>query len=107
MRRQSASGGVRVAAVHLRLGPLSGVVEDALTFSFDVAAAGSAIEGARLVVEAVPLTVRCVPCAAERVIPTPQHLRCPVCGAPTPDVVRGTELELFALEVDDDVPTHC
>ncbi len=99
-------GGARIIAVHLRVGPLAGVVEDALTFSFDVVAADSAIAGARLVVEPVPLTAWCVPCAAERAIASPQHLRCPVCGAPTPEVRHGAELELFALEVDDDVPTH-
>jgi hydrogenase nickel incorporation protein HypA/HybF len=41
----------RVQALHVRLGPLAGVVKDALMFSFDVAAAGTAIEGARLEIE--------------------------------------------------------
>jgi hydrogenase nickel incorporation protein HypA/HybF len=35
-------GDVRVDALHLRLGPLSGVVREALVFSFDVAAEGTA-----------------------------------------------------------------
>lgn len=41
----------RVQALHLRVGSLSGVVRDALLFSFDVAAAGTLIEGAALKVE--------------------------------------------------------
>ena len=41
----------RVEALHLRMGSLSGVVRDALLFSFDVAAAGTLIEGASLKVE--------------------------------------------------------
>jgi hydrogenase nickel incorporation protein HypA/HybF len=41
----------RVQAVHLRLGLLSGVVREALVFSFDVASAGTSIEGAALRVE--------------------------------------------------------
>jgi len=40
-----------VQALHLRLGSLSGVVKDALVFSFDMAAAGTCIEGATLKVE--------------------------------------------------------
>ena len=40
-----------VQAVHLRLGSRSGVVKDALVFSFDVASAGTCIEGAALKVE--------------------------------------------------------
>jgi len=39
---------VSVKAVHVRIGPLSGVVPDALAFAFDIASSGSAIAGARL-----------------------------------------------------------
>jgi hydrogenase nickel incorporation protein HypA/HybF len=38
----------RIHALHLRVGSLSGVVKDALIFSFDAAAAGTCIEGASL-----------------------------------------------------------
>ena len=41
----------RVTAVHLRLGPLSGVVKDALLFSWDVACEGTPLEGAALQIE--------------------------------------------------------
>jgi|SRR5215210_374640 len=91
--------GVRVQALRLRLGALSGVVREALEFSFDLAAEGTAIEGARLDIEEVPVTVFCPECREPRQLPGIQHFRCPVCGAPTPEVVQGRELELFALEV--------
>ncbi len=99
-------GDVRVDALHLRLGPLAGVVEDALLFSFDLVAEGTAIHGARLAIEHVPLTVHCPRCDEERHPASIQHLRCPVCDPPTPDVLRGKELELFALEIHDVVPAH-
>jgi hydrogenase nickel incorporation protein HypA/HybF len=92
-------GGVRVEALRLKLGPLSGVVRDALLFSFDLAAAGTAVEGARLEIEDVPVVVFCQNCNTERPLPSIQHFRCPVCDTPTPDVVRGRELELTALAV--------
>jgi Zn finger protein HypA/HybF involved in hydrogenase expression len=44
-------GAVRVTAARVRVGRLSGVVPDALTFAFTVAADGTAIAGARLVIE--------------------------------------------------------
>jgi hydrogenase nickel incorporation protein HypA/HybF len=99
-------GDVRVDAVHLRLGPLSGVVEDALRFSFDLVADGTSVQGARLEIEHVALSVHCSQCDATRYPVSVQHLRCPVCDTPTPDIVRGKDLELFALEVHDDVATH-
>jgi hydrogenase nickel incorporation protein HypA/HybF len=43
---------VTLLSVRVRLGPLSGVVAEALQFAFDVAAEGSPIAGARLEIEA-------------------------------------------------------
>lgn len=97
----SRLGDVRVDAVHLRLGPLSGVVKDALLFSFETATVGTPLYGARLQIEEVPVTVWCGACFAERVLDTPVRRRCPVCNAATPDIVRGEELELIGLEVVD------
>lgn len=91
--------GVRVEALNLRLGPLSGVVREALLFSFDLAAEGTALEGARLEIEEVPVVVFCPACSAERPLPDLQDFRCPVCATPTPRVVSGRELELATMEV--------
>ncbi len=92
-------GGVRVAAVHLRLGPLAGVIPDALRSAFELARAGSAHPTCELRIEHVPLVTYCPACAAERTPEFP-HLCCPVCGGPTPRVVSGRELEVVALEVE-------
>jgi hydrogenase nickel incorporation protein HypA/HybF len=92
-------GSPRVEALHLRLGPLSGVVDDALLFSFALAAEDTPIAGAQLVIENVPITAYCPTCDAERTIESPQHLCCPLCDSPTPNVIHGSELELFAMEV--------
>ena len=40
-------GGAQVHAVHLKLGALSGVVKDALLFSYEVASNGTLLEGSR------------------------------------------------------------
>src|SRR4051794_25002965 len=47
-------GAVRVRAVRVRVGALSGVVGQALAFSFDVASEDSPIAGARLEIEDTP-----------------------------------------------------
>lgn len=44
-------GGGRVAALHLKLGQMSGVVKEALTFSWEIACQGTALEGSQLIVE--------------------------------------------------------
>jgi len=88
----------KVQAVHVRLGVLSGVVREALLFAFDVVTQGTAVEGARLVIEDVPVKVYCRACRAERVLPQPFPMRCPACGERTGEVLEGREIELYALE---------
>ena len=99
-------GNPRVEALHVRIGPLSGVVPEALEFSFMVARDGTAISGARLQIERTELVARCVRCDKDRTLESPQHLRCPVCNESTPDVVSGYELEFSAMEVDEGVATN-
>jgi hydrogenase nickel incorporation protein HypA/HybF len=96
---EAARRRARVVAVHLKLGLLSGVVPGALRSAFELARESTPLAGAELVIEEVPVAAYCPACAAERVVAFP-HLSCPVCGAPTPDVVRGRELEVTALEVE-------
>jgi len=94
-------GDTRVNALHLKLGPLSGVVKDALLFSYDVASNGTRLEGSRLVIEDVPVVIYCSPCQAERTLESIQIFCCPVCGALSSAVVRGNELEFVAMEIED------
>lgn len=96
-------GGVRVSAVHLKLGQLSGVVTDALRFSYELACEGTALQGSRLVIEEVPAVAYCQTCDSERPLDSVQRFCCSVCGSLTPELLRGKELEVVALEISDDV----
>jgi hydrogenase nickel incorporation protein HypA/HybF len=93
-------GDVRVSALHLKLGPLSGVVKEALLFSYEVASQGTRLEGSRLLIEEVPVIVYCPECDQERAIESIQRFCCAVCGTLTPNVVQGKELLVVALELE-------
>lgn len=93
--------GARVRAIHLRLGPLSGVVKEALLSAYELAREGGPLAGAELVVEDVPVLAHCPACAGPRPVLSVQEMRCAACGAPTPSVVSGRELEVVALEVEE------
>ena len=93
-------GARRVNAVHMKLGPLSGVVKDALCFSFEVACEGTALAGSRLVIEDAPVIAYCTDCCAEQTIESIQRLACPKCGTLTPQVMQGRELLVTALELE-------
>ncbi len=92
-------GGGHICAVHLRLGPLAGVVKEALLFSYEVASQGTSLEGSSLVIEDVPLVIQCAQCQAERAPISWQRLECAQCGAPAAAVVHGADLEVSALEL--------
>ncbi|HEV7374538.1 MAG TPA: hydrogenase maturation nickel metallochaperone HypA [Pyrinomonadaceae bacterium] len=93
-------GGVSVCAIHLKLGELSGVVKEALLFSYEVACEGTPLEGSRLVIEEVPVVVYCPACREETTLASVQQFCCAQCHAPTSQVVRGKELEVVALEIE-------
>lgn len=101
-RTSRAYGGAAVTAVRVRVGELSGVVPDALRFSFDVARAGTAAERAPLVVEEVPARARCEPCGDVFAVGTPPMLWCPRCDTPAAELVGGRELEITAVELEGD-----
>ena len=94
-------GNARVEVVHLQVGALSGVVQDALLFSWDLACQDTPIAGCRLDIEAVPVCVRCRNCQTESTLEEPLDLRCPRCGEAVTEVLRGTELAVTALEIED------
>jgi hydrogenase nickel incorporation protein HypA/HybF len=100
VEEESARRACRVAAVHVRLGTLSGVVPTALTSAFAMAREGTALAELALLIEEVPVVVSCPACDAQRAPLSPWDLRCPACGGPTPDVVEGRELEIVALEIE-------
>ncbi|HEX3659351.1 MAG TPA: hydrogenase maturation nickel metallochaperone HypA [Pirellulales bacterium] len=89
----------RVAAVHLKLGPLSGVVQSALVSAFELAREGTPLAEASLVIEAIPVTIWCDGCNAETAPLALNELRCADCGEPAARLVHGQELEVTALEL--------
>ncbi len=49
-QEESEKRNVRVCAVHLKLGRMAGVVREALYGSYELASAGTPLEGSRLVI---------------------------------------------------------
>lgn len=90
--------GVGIRAVHLKLGPLSGVVKRALLSAYELACEQTILEGSPLIIEEVPIEVYCGKCAAPRTLKM-QWFICPVCESPVSEVLHGKELEVTALEI--------
>ncbi len=93
----------RVTMIRVSLGPLAGVVPDLLSAAYEVAVAGTALDGAELVITALPVRVHCRSCDHVAEVP-PQRLLCPRCGEWRTRVVSGEEmlLERVELEIEDE-----
>lgn len=92
--------GRRILRVEVEAGALRQVVPDALSFSFELVALGTAAEGAELVVDEVPARVRCRKCRSEaevRAFP----FACARCGGMDVEVTDGEQFQVVALEVEE------
>jgi hydrogenase nickel incorporation protein HypA/HybF len=94
------SGAARVRKVELVVGGMHGLVEDSVRFYFDLLARDTMAQGASLVIESLPLTVRCHRCKAEsRLEDLPVRI-CLACGNARLEVVSGKELFVRNIEVE-------
>jgi hydrogenase nickel incorporation protein HypA/HybF len=92
-------GDVSVKQIHVKLGPLSGVVRAALLSAYELARLGSALEEAELIIQEVPVLVHCPVCETARPAVSAYDIRCAECGTPAAEVLSGRELELVAMEI--------
>ena len=99
------AAGRPVARVELKVGHLRQVVPSALEFAFELVAQGTELEGAELVLEAVPAAGRCRRCGAESELPG-FPLQCGACGGLDLELLRGEELLVDSLELEDVVMTN-
>lgn len=95
----AAAGGERIRGLTVRVGPLSGVVVEALRFAFESLAPGSAVEGARLAVVETRPQLRCPECGTLYETEVGEY-RCPKCGSAAGELVAGNEMELESIEVE-------
>jgi hydrogenase nickel incorporation protein HypA/HybF len=87
----------RVESVALRIGALRGIVVDSLNFGFDETIRETPMEGAKLVVETVPLRGTCLTCRQEFSMDDWSG-DCPWCNSLTVEITSGKELEIVWIE---------
>ena len=104
------SAGRPVVSVKVRVGALRQVVPESLAFAFAAVAPEAGCGGASLEPVAVAACLRCEDCGGEW-DPAPPPAReeaellpsfsCPACGSARSVVLRGEELEVVSIEVEE------
>jgi len=90
-----------VETIVVRVGALSGVVPDALQFGFDAIKIDTPLSNTQLKIEAVPVNGKCRDCDREFEVEQYVFL-CPWCQSRRIEVIRGEELDIAYLEVEDE-----
>jgi hydrogenase nickel incorporation protein HypA/HybF len=94
------NGGGRVLRIGLRIGEISGVEPDALSFGIEALAKGTSCEGLVLEIERPRRKQRCAACAAE-FEPEGFVTACPVCRHESSECIAGNELDVTYIELED------
>jgi hydrogenase nickel incorporation protein HypA/HybF len=91
------TGGRTVSVVRLRIGRLSGVVPDALTFCFELATSGTPLESATLEIDQAEARGHCRTCGTDFSL-ADAFLLCD-CGSADVELMSGRELLVTSVEV--------
>jgi hydrogenase nickel incorporation protein HypA/HybF len=86
-------------SVRLHIGRMSAVVPDALSFCFQVITEGTALEGAKLDMEIIPLRASCRECGNEFEVKDYVFV-CPECSSTRIDSIAGQDLSIVEMEVE-------
>jgi len=89
-----------VSEVDIELGTMSGVVPEVLEFSLKIAVKDTLLEKARICFQIIQAVARCNKCLKE-FIPEDIYTQCPYCEGVYFDIIRGRELQVKSIKVDE------
>lgn len=93
------TGGRSVTLVRLRVGRLAGVVAESLEFCFELAAAGTRLQGATLEIDQPVGAAHCRNCGEDFEL-IDLILLCP-CGSADVEVITGRELSVASVRMEE------
>lgn len=95
----SERNAISVTSIVIALGPLSGVEAQLLKNSYPIASAGTVAENAELIIQQLPIKVKCTKCGSESDA-LPNKLICKQCGDWRTTLISGDELILMRVELE-------
>jgi hydrogenase nickel incorporation protein HypA/HybF len=99
LREEMAKHHVRsLRSVRLNVGQMTAIVPSALSFCFEVASAGTELEGTRLIMDIIPLRGLCQACQMEFEIKDYAFV-CPFCQSTRVETIAGRDLSIVDMEV--------
>ena len=92
-------GAKKITEIRLKIGELSGLVPESLQIYFDMISQGTLSEGAKLVIEKIPIKFKCNNCDNESGVVGGLY-RCPTCNSKDIKIINGNEFMIDSMEVE-------
>jgi len=93
------AGAKRILKIRMKAGELSGIIPIYLEKCFEQVSEGTIAEGAQLILETVPASIRCLDCGYEGAVDK-KTFGCAECGSLKVKVVSGRDYFIDDLEVE-------
>jgi len=101
MRHASSNNASNVISVTLKIGEASDLQDEWIQSYFDYLCKETIVEGAKLIIDRVPLMVRCKECSEEFHVDLrkAQKVLCPKCEGAKFEYVSGREYSVDSMEI--------
>jgi hydrogenase nickel incorporation protein HypA/HybF len=91
-----------VKSVKVKIGKLSNILTDSLSFCFEAITSETPLNGTALEIVETPVKIKCAECNKESEI-DPPVFACPNCGNNQIKIISGTELQVSEIELFDEI----
>jgi hydrogenase nickel incorporation protein HypA/HybF len=92
---------IKINSVTVSIGEMRQVMPESFQLAFDAFQKGTAAEYADLIMEFVPVKIRCDECREKSFIQDNIYL-CPLCGAVNTEVIEGNEILIKSIDGEQD-----
>lgn len=92
-----AAGAQQITDIHLVIGELVSIVDDSVTFYWEIIAADTIAQHAQLHFQRPPVQLQCQSC--QHIYHPGQDFSCPICGSTHIQFVSGEEFYLDSIEI--------
>jgi len=89
----------KVFQINVVIGKLSGAEKEPFEFAFPIAAEGTLLESAKLIVEIQKPVIQCKECGAETTLEIPL-MKCFSCGSRNVKLIKGKEFIIKSMEIE-------
>jgi len=90
----------KILRVNVKAGEMVTVIDDSMQFFFEYLSTDTIAKGASLVIEHVPVVVRCLSCGEQSKVNKLEIYTCPKCKEHTVELISGKEFFVDSIEIE-------